>query len=253
MKMNKLQLKQYLISQYEIKFSGWDFSYLDGKMEESPLPWNYRNIITEYMKTSSCMLDMGTGGGEFLDSLEELPKLIYATEGYAPNIPIAQNRLKHKNIEVKAIDETNILPFDNASFDVVINRHEEYIVDEVKRVLKENGYFVTQQVGGMNNIDINSTLGAIPPHYYNWCLLKTIEDLTNAGFKIVISDETIGYSRFYDIGSIVYYLKCIPWQIDDFSVEKYFDRLYLLDEYIKEHKYKDFINHRFYVVAQRIR
>ncbi len=252
MKTNQLQLKQYLISQYEIKFSGWDFSYLDGKMEESPLPWNYRNIITEYMKTSSCMLDMGTGGGEFLDSLEELPKLVYATEGYAPNIPIAQNRLKHKNIEVKAIDETNILPFDNASFDLVINRHEEYIVDEVKRVLKENGYFVTQQVGGMNNIDINSTLGANPPHYYNWCLLKTIEDLTNAGFKIVISDEKIGYSRFYDIGSIVYYLKCIPWQIDDFSVEKYFDRLYLLDEYIKAHKYKDFMNHRFYVIAQRI-
>ncbi len=29
----------------------------------------------------------------------------------------------------------------------------------------------------------------------------------------------------YDVGAIVYYLKAVPWEIPDFSVEKYFDKL----------------------------
>lgn len=63
--------------------------------------------------------------------------------------------------------------------------------------------------------------------------------------------EEIGYSRFYDIGSIVYYLKCIPWQIEDFSIDLYYDKLVLLHEYMEKHKFKDFIKHRFFVIAQK--
>lgn len=37
---------------------------------------------------------MGTGGGEFLAGLQPLPPHTCATEGYPPNIPIAQQRLK---------------------------------------------------------------------------------------------------------------------------------------------------------------
>jgi hypothetical protein len=50
-----------LIDEYEKPFSGWDFSYLKGKMEEDPLPWDYRSIISKAINESKCMLDMGTG------------------------------------------------------------------------------------------------------------------------------------------------------------------------------------------------
>lgn len=49
---------------------GWDFSHIEGKYtEETDLPWNYQNIILDYLKPEMKLLDIDTGGGEFLLSL----------------------------------------------------------------------------------------------------------------------------------------------------------------------------------------
>ncbi|MEW6708932.1 MAG: methyltransferase domain-containing protein [Candidatus Riflebacteria bacterium] len=249
--MKKEELKEYLQSEFEKKFSGWDFSYLKGRMEESPLPWNYGNFVENGFKTARVCLDMGTGGGEFLDSFEILPDQTYATEGYEPNIEIARQRLGRRNITVKAVKDDDILPFENDFFDLIINRHEGFKGSELFRTMKSGGRFISQQVGGLNDIDINSCLGHSELDYFDWCLIKAVKDLKDNGFKIIQSSENIGYTRFYDIGSIVYYLKCIPWQISDFSVEKYIDQLEILAWMIKENGYKDFICHRFMVIAER--
>ncbi|MGV2794796.1 SAM-dependent methyltransferase, partial [Clostridium perfringens] len=48
---------------------GWDFSGLDGRMGEEPLPWDYKQAVLALIREETVMLDMGTGGGEFLLSL----------------------------------------------------------------------------------------------------------------------------------------------------------------------------------------
>ena len=46
---------------------GWDFSHIEGRYtEETDLPWNYQNIILDYLKPEMKLLDIDTGGGEFL-------------------------------------------------------------------------------------------------------------------------------------------------------------------------------------------
>ena len=43
---------------------GWDFSHIEGKYtEETDLPWNYQNIILDYLKPEMKLLDIDTGGG----------------------------------------------------------------------------------------------------------------------------------------------------------------------------------------------
>ena len=69
--------------------------------------------------------------------------------------------------------------------------------------------------------------------------------------KIIKMKEDEVKTRFYDIGAIVYYLKAVPWQVDDFSVDKYYDQLYLLHNYIEEHDYIDFKCHRFFIISQK--
>ena len=47
-----------------------DFSHIDGiSDEEKDLPWDYKNIVSQYLKDDMELLDYDTGGGEFLLSL----------------------------------------------------------------------------------------------------------------------------------------------------------------------------------------
>ena len=57
--------------------------------------------------------------------------------------------------------------------------------------------------------------------------------------------------RFYDIGAIVYQLKAIPWQIPDFSVERYFEQLKSIHEKIRQDGYVDVFEHRFFIIAEK--
>jgi hypothetical protein len=245
-------LYEYLVKEYNAHFSGWDFSYLDGRMEQDSLPWNYKNIVEKNISGKETLLDMDTGGGEFLSSLSSLPKNVYATEGYEPNIAIAEQRLKEKNILVKSIKKDGEIPFDDQYFDIIINRHGSYEITDIKQTLKSNGMFITQQVGGLNGIDINMAFGTKTMDYVEWCLIKNIKLFKGIGMKIVEFGEHIGKIKFNDIGAVVYYLKCIPWQVKDFSIDKYYKELKIMNKIIEKESNIKFILHRFYMIIEKV-
>lgn len=255
--MSKIETSEALwdniLNEVNQRFEGWDFSYLEStrRMHEFPLRWNYRNIVQSRIVGASSLLDMGTGGGEFLSSLSPLPEHTCATEGYEPNIILAQERLEPLNIKVYRVDDDDSLPFNDDSFDVVINRHESFSAREVKRILKKQGIFITQQVGGLNDKEINELLGAPVTQTYHWNLETAVNGLKEAGLKVTEQKEDIVKSRFYDIGAIVFYLKAIPWQVPDFTIEKYFERLKEIHHLIQENSYIDFTCHRFLIIANK--
>ena len=180
--MTKEELLKKLKAEFDKPFTGWDFSYLtdSGRMQESATSWNYRELVEKYLKNTDSVLDMGTGGGEFLISLQNLPDIICATEGYEPNLKIAAENLKKINAEVKFIDRDNRIPWQDEQFDLVINRHEEFDAGEVWRVLKPDGIFLTQQVGGINDLNLNTWLGADLPPYLDWGIAQALAMLTAA-------------------------------------------------------------------------
>ena len=72
---------------------GWDFSHIEGKYEEiTDFSWNYKDAILRYLSPSMKMLDMDTGGGEFLLSLEHPYKNTAATENYPPNVQLCKEK-----------------------------------------------------------------------------------------------------------------------------------------------------------------
>lgn len=243
----------YFLEEANEHFSGWDFSYLSstGRVQEFPLSWNYRNIVKIHMLNAKSLLDMGTGGGEFLSKLMPLPAFTCATEGYAPNYSIAKNRLEPLGIKVYKVDNDNSLPFSDEMFDLIINRHESYSPNEVKRILKENGTFITQQVGGLNDKEINELLDAPKSSFEHWDLQFAVRELKDAGFTIIDQKEDLVKTRFYDIGAIVYYLKAIPWQVHNFTVAKYHEKLRKIHRMIEKESFIDFTCHRFLIIAKK--
>lgn len=252
MKKYDYKLFDLLLEEYNKDFKGWDFSYLQktGRMVEFPLTWNYRNIVLEKIKGITSLLDMGTGGGEFLYDFDKLPKETFATEGYEPNLYIAKQKLKPLGIEVRKVDSEGKLPFSNNTFDVVINRHESYSPREVKRILKDKGLFITQQVGSLNDKEFLELFEVKCTSSFVWNLNTAILDLIKDGYNIKNKQELITKTRFYDIGSIVYYLKSIPWIIEDFSIERYYDSLFNINNIMQTTGYIDFTCHRFIIIAQ---
>ena len=223
----------------EAPFEGWDLSYLAGRKTDIELPWDYALIVRSAMEHADSMLDLGTGGGEFLSSLAPLPARTCATEGYPPNVGVAKQRLDPLGIEVcdTSADPANRhLPFADGEFDLIIDRHDEYVAPELFRLLRAGGQFITQQCGGYGEADLIEWFagkgGAAP---MDWTAAVAARQLQEAGFRITNVQEAHPEYSFLDVGAVAYDLRTRPWNVEDFSVEKYRDRLLAMHEHIAEH------------------
>lgn len=241
-----------VVQSTDMTFSGWDFSYLGntGRLQEFPLRWNYYNLVEQAISQSESMLDMGTGGGEFLSRLSRLPAHTCATEGYKPNVEVARRRLEPLGVRVSYIEKDEQIPFADEEFDLVVNRHESYCPKEVHRILKPGGLFITQQVGGTNDQELNEWLAAPNDEFAHWNLDYAVREL-EPYFDIEGQDEEVTRSRFYDLGAVVYYLSVIPWQIPDFSVDRYDRQLRELHRTLEQQGYLDTSCHRFIIAARK--
>lgn len=69
--MNRNHQFLSLLKDMDKEFSGWDFSFVSGtgRMNSGLLSWSYGSMVRTLIHQASTMLDMGTGGGEFLSLL----------------------------------------------------------------------------------------------------------------------------------------------------------------------------------------
>ena len=240
-------------AEYNQPFAGWDFSYLAGRRItlEAEDAWDYTASVVAAIAHARSLLDMDTGGGEFLASLPWRPRQTYATEGYGPNLLLARGRLAPLDVEVVEVHDMAHLPFADGQFDVVTNRHGAYDPHELRRVLQADGIFITQQVGSQTNRRLHELLGDSSPAG-DWCLAEAVSGLEAAGFRIIEQREAFHSTRFSDVGAIVYYLKAVPWEIQDFSVDRYFDKLVEIHVLIQADGYIEVPFHQFFVQARKV-
>ncbi|WP_377865207.1 class I SAM-dependent methyltransferase [Bacillus sp. R86525] len=253
--MKRDPLFSALLESAKTNFSGWDFSFISGtgRMNSEPLSWSYGSTAFQLMQRAKSMLDMGTGGGEFLSMLQPFPPTIYATESYAPNVPIARKKLESLGVTVVEVTDDTALPFQDGQFDLIVNQHESYAASEVKRILSTNGTFLTQQVGGLDCAELNEQFGTpLNSEFSSWSLKMACNELKENGFTILEAKEEFPLQRFYDVGAVVYYLKAIPWQIPDFTVDSYTEELYRIHEIILQKGYFDVKQHRFIIKANHV-
>ena len=134
---------------------GWDFSHIVGRYtEEMDLPWDYQRIILDYLMPEMKLLDVDTGGGEFLLSLHHPHENTSAAEAYPPNVELCKETLLPLGIDFRVGDGEDILPYEDATFDMVINRHGDFNVKDIHRMLKDGGIFITEQVGAENDREL---------------------------------------------------------------------------------------------------
>lgn len=236
-------------------FEGWNFSHIAHRMMEEPLPWDYDKIIRHNLNADDRLLDMGTGGGEYLLTLNHPYKNTFVTESYEPNFKLCQSQLTPLGIDVRLVFDDHSLPYEDNLFDLIINRHESFDIKEVYRILKPDGLFITQQVGGLNNKELSKFLikdfkEAVSSEY---TLDHCIKSIQNQGFIILESEEYFPTVKFFDIGALIYFAKIVVWEFPGFSVEKCFEELCQLQAIINNQGYVETKEHRFMIVSKKLK
>ncbi len=252
--MNEFELKKLWKQEESIAhIHGWDFSHIEGKyMEEEDLPWDYKEIIRNYLTPSMHILDFDTGGGEFLLSLGHPYNLTAATEGFPPNIELCKETLLPLGIDFKPCDDEANIPFENESFDIILNRHGSFDPKEIYRLLKKGGLFITQQVGEDNDRElVELALPGTPKPFSGLNLKDQTNAFKNAGFLILESGEAFRPIRFYDIGAFVWFARIIVWEFPEFSVDNCFNHLLDMQKKIEQDGYIEGTIHRYYLVTQK--
>ena len=236
------------------QIKGWDFSELDGKWADGDvlLPWDFAALVQQYRRDDLHLLDMDTGGGEFLLSLGHPFERTAATEGWAPNVRLCRERLLPLGIDFREMRDPKAMPFADASFDLVLNRHGAYDAAELWRVLKPGGIFLTQQVGAENDRELVTRLlpDAKSP-FPEQQLEIQLAQFRKAGFEILEKDEAYRPIRFYDTAALIWFAKVIEWEFTGFSVDRCFPQLVKTEAEIIEKGAVCGRIHRYYFAARK--
>lgn len=244
--------KWQLIEELQKNFVGWNFEYLKDRMAGEPLPWDFDQLVRDHLNATSQLLDMGTGGGERLARYGHRNQLTAVTEGWDKNFRYLEETLAPKGVEVRFVKEDDQLAFADERFDLVTNAHESFSSTEVFRVLKPGGFFLTQQVGDLNGLQLASRLLPGYRHRdFNFHLNVVRSELEKVGFKFHFADEWFPQQVFLDMEALVYYCRTIPWEFPDFEVEKHFSQLLSFEDELTRHGKIMNQQHRFVLIAEK--
>lgn len=228
--------------------SGWDFSWLDDRMETKPLPWDFADLVNGLARGVDTMLDLGTGGGEWLASLPHHPPLTVATESWHPNVAIARDRLAPLGIAVVEVEgcpdnddqgpegaDGPRLPFEDNVFELVTARHEAFVAREVARIVAGSGHFASQQVGVDGHREFRELFG-VTVHPTDSSFLELVtRQVERAGMRVDEAAEATRQSTFHDVGALAWFLRMVPWAVPDFSIDRYRGQLELLHREMSIH------------------
>ena len=145
------------------------------------------------------------------------------------------SRLRPLGARVVAVADAPILPFRVAAFDLVVSRHPVIVLwtEEVARVLRPGGTYLSQQIGpganrGYRQLHDGPPAGQPEPE----CGSGTRRG-GGGGTRGGQPAQVPLRVEFSDIGAVVHFLRKVRWTVPDFTPEAYAGTLRRMHERIE--------------------
>lgn len=214
-------------------FSGWNFDHLDVTTLEAPFPngkmtpWDYDALAREHAARAESVVDLGTGGGEiYARIIAGLGARFVAGEEWHVNAPVAAARLWPLGVDVIHASSERT-PYRDASFDVILSRHEAIVPEEIVRIMRPGGVFITQQVAREEWLELEEFFpdrAVFPDHLRDYRAA-----FERAGLRVE-TDHHTWKVRYGSLGDVVFMLLVSPWEFPGFDPVRDIDRLMALEE-----------------------
>jgi len=233
---------------------GWNFSRL--RTGRDAVPWDYVDVVRQYIKPSDRVLDIGTGGGEIFLSLAP-----YFSEGIGIDQNFAMIETARRNQSAQSIDNVSLmrmdgsdLQFDADQFDIVLLRHLRVYVNEIVRVLRQRGYFIAQMVGQSSSMNILDAFGWKPSSFgADWW--QTVTDLASQfqlhGCQIIAQAEYDVPFWFQDLESFMFWLMSVPWP-ESIELDKHWKNIKRILETSQTERGIETNEHRGLLIVQKL-
>jgi SAM-dependent methyltransferase len=159
-----------------------------------------------------------------------------ATESWPPNAALATQRLHPLGVVLVATrGDDPALPFADEAFDLVTSRHAtEVRWTEIARVLRPGGSYLAQQIGPATMRELFEYF--VGPQPARWAELQPDTQSTQAqaaGLQVLQMRLERMRAEFFDVGSVIYFLRKVIWTVPDFTVDRYRARLREMHERIE--------------------
>ncbi|MGH3392220.1 MAG: class I SAM-dependent methyltransferase [Actinomadura sp.] len=235
-----------------VPLEGWDFSWFAGRATEERPSWGYARLLAARMGRAEAALDIQTGGGEVLASIPVAPPALVATESWPPNVQLARRALARFGATVAGVGDAADLPFPSDQFDLVVSRHPVVTRwDEVHRVLRPGGTYLSQAVGAGSVRELTDFLMGPQPVSPSRSPMVAVAAAEAAGLEVVDLRQAALRMEFFDIAAVVHFLRKVIWTVPGFTVEAYRDRLAELHDFIERHGPFVAYSQRFLVEARK--
>ena len=226
--------KQLIAEGESAPLEGWDFSWFEGRATEERPRWGYSRLLGERMARAAAGLDIQTGGGEVLAQIPRPPPVLVATESWPPNVVVARRNLRPLGAAVVEADDEAGLPFRGGLFGLVVSRHPTVAIwDEIARVLRPGGTYLSQQVGAGSNRELTDFMMGPQPVDPGRSPEVAVAEAQAAGLIVADLREQALRVEFYDVGAVVHFLRKVLWTVPGFTVEGYIAQLERMHERIR--------------------
>ena len=90
------------------------------------MPWDYEKIVKQYLTNTAKVLDYDTGGVNFIVSESSLCQNSSDRRIRAECAIVSEKKLLPLGIDFKECNTPSRIPYDNETFDMIINRHGNF-------------------------------------------------------------------------------------------------------------------------------
>lgn len=208
--------------------------------------YQFVDIVNEYVYPNDHFVCLSTDGGEMIEEMTQFPQVAFLIDRKNDE---AKERLEDKPIRFTTLTKDNRYPFKDQKMDVVVCYNENFNPDEGKRIMKEGGTLLINQLGSENLFELYAFLG---PKLFTakWDLATLKRGLANHGFSILGGHEERAEIRFRTLASFHHYIKDMAFvKIDD--IKNYVNQYFIISQAIEKHGFFAMHTHRFYVAARK--